>query len=368
MKNINKKILLIVSFILTTFLIGCDWEKEVQGPIPYKSDLATKIDTKKLTTINGNYIVDNFTMSYTNTEANIPTLMGGFVLYYDNKSVDEATGNTGVQFNYLTQYGGYPDIVPGNPIRLLKMDNLTDYEVLTDGFTIKFKNPITLTDGDKTYTVSTIRKNDDNVIVINNDTTVDAFPYRTLCDPDVPMDVNNSKSCASINGATKYIGAYRIESLKCADLTYKGGVDFAGEMVALPKLLIGGDVDLSIKLKLQVKTESLKACILTKEEVANNNILYKETNNPITAQEAINGLSDVFAKVGLLSLKGGEATERVTQIDYLPKVYNQADKTYDNATFNGNNVQMRLRIMRTGELTGEPAKILDGTTPYFSAN
>lgn len=363
MKNINKKILLVVSFILTTFLIGCDWEKEVQGPIPYKSDLATKINTERLTTINGNYIVDNFTMSYTNTEANIPTLMGGFVLYYDNKSVDEATGNTGVQFNYLTQYGGYPDIVPGNPIRLLKMDNLTDYEVLADGFTIKFKNPITLTDGDKTYTVSTIRKNDDNVIVINNDTTVDAFPYRTLCDPDVPMDVNNSKSCASINGATKYIGAYRVESLKCADVTYKGGVDFAGEMVASPKLIDGADVDLSIVFKLQVKTDALKTCMLTAEEISNSNILYRTTNYKITAQEAVSGLSDVFSKVGLLRLNGGEATERITQIDYLPK-----DANYDNVTFNGNSVQMRLRIMRTGEISGEPAKVIDGTTPYFSLN
>lgn len=360
MRNINKKILLIVTFMLTIFLIGCDWEKEVQGPIPYKSDLATPINTSKLETINGNYIVDNFTMSYTNTEVNIPTLMGGFVLYYDNKSVDEASGNTGVQFNYLTQYGGYPNIIPGNPVRILKMDNLTDY-VLTDKFTIKFNTPITITDGDKTYTVNSIRKNDDNVIIIKDDTAVDVFPYRTICDPDVPMDVNNSKSCASINGATKYIGAYRIESLKCANVTYTGGVDFAGEMVAVPELLNGADVDLSITLKLQVKTDALKTCMLTADEIANNNILYKETNYFITAQEAVNGLSDVFAKVGLSSLKGAEATERVTQIDYLPK-----DANYADATFNGNNVQMRLRIMRTGELGGEPAKILDSTTPYFS--
>lgn len=361
MRNINKKILLIVTFMLTTFLIGCDWEKEVQGPIPYKSDSATKIDTNRLQTINGNYIVDNFTMSYTNTEVNIPTLMGGFVLYYDNKSVDEASGNTGVQFNYLTQYGGYPNIVPGNTVRTVKMDNLSNYEVLEDNYTIKFNTPITITDGDKTYTVNSIRKNDDNVIIIQDDTTVDAFPYRTICDPDLPIDNNNSKTCG-LAGALKYIGAYRIESLKCADVTYTGGVDFAGEMVASPQLINAADVDLSIILKLQVQTEALKTCMLTTEDINNNNILYRENKYTISGQAAAN-LSAVFAQVGLLSLKGGDATERTTQIDYLPK-----DANYDNATFNGNNVQMRLRIMRTGELSKGPVINLDSTTPYFSAN
>ena len=129
-----------------------------------------------------------------------------------------------------------------------------------------------------------------------------------VCDPTI-KNTTDDNSCASINGAMKYIGYYRVEKITCNNDIYIGGQDFAGEMVAAPTLGEDPqnplDVSIPITLKIQVSNNSnLKDCLLTTEEQNTGNIYYSNdkfllTNKDYSGNE---GLLGAFSKVGLIGL------------------------------------------------------------------
>lgn len=353
MKNINKKILLIISFILTTFLIGCDWEKEVQGPIPYNvnTNKLTPIKADEVSTFDGRYTVNSATV-VSNTP-DIADFKGK--IFVTSKTVDQS-----LNYYYLLKYNGYNAGENEAEIRQKNNVVLPEYTVLDDNYTIQLTTPLELTNNGKTYKIVSLKKYNDNLIELADNITVQDLDNATasVCDP---LQIGGD-NCSSINGAVKYIGIYRMEKITCDNQKYVGGVDFAGEMVAEPRLINGANVDLYLYLKAQISNETLKTCMLTADEIANNNILYKSMKYYIPATEAGN-LGQVFNNVGLIGIQTGTEVDRTTMIDYAPK-----DESYQDLTFNGKTITMRLKIMSNGQLNAAAAKTPDGTTPYFSAN
>lgn len=357
MKKILLKYLL---FTITAafMLTGCIEEKDVMPPIPYVPEKPTEIDMNNKSSLSGLYSFAKFTQSAPTNIVGINALAGGLLINYD-----AASGQ--IQYQYALKYGGYNNT--SAELKLLSEKivlNENDFTVNDDKYTITFKNPITYEADGVTYTVNSIKKTDDALPIIEESLNLDHFIGQTtkLCDPTLPVDENNDKSCG-ISGALRYVGYYRIDNINCGGANYTGGTDFAGEMTASADTTELPDyVTVPIAIKFQVYNETLKQCILNDTQIANNNLFFQNIDYIIDLGGSTPNFSAIFSNVGLIGLTEGTETERITYILYEPK---NAD--YSEMLFNGNQVQLKIRIMQqgTGTATPELSPVSIDNTPYF---
>lgn len=360
----KKSFLKILSFSILSFIfiLGCAAleDKPVPDPKPYVSDTRTPIQADKLETFNGNYRALDYTVSNEKTNVlDIYDLKGSLTIQLNNET------NT-LQYLYGFLYTGYDD-TSSNMAKQTTLIDLPAYTVEADQITVKFTQPLVIqnTYTNETYTINSIQKVDDNLKSVTDISTVADINYQfSICDP-FETGTANDKSCISPNGAMKYIGYYRIETITCGGNVYTGGKDFAGEMVTNPSLAANLDVTIPITVKIQVSNSSnLKQCLLTTEQQTNNNMYYTNNDFLLTSSDYSGSLNTAFEKVGLIGLRDNDQTIRTTQIDYEPK----DSKTFTDLTFgDGKNlVNMRLKMMLQGVL-GEPAVKTLENTPYTTA-
>lgn len=355
----NKSFLKILTFSLLSFIVlmGCAAleDKPVPDPKLYQSDTRTPINVDKLETFNGNYRALDYTVSPEKTDIlDIVDLKGSLTIQLNN------TTNK-LQYLYGFAYTGYDE----TNTNFAKKTNLTDLPAYTvQGDNITFTIPLVIqnTYTNETYTINSVQKVDDNLKSVTDVSTVSDINFQyTICDPFEKGSVN-PKSCTSTDGAMKYIGYYRIETITCGGQEYIGGTDFAGEMVTNPSLASNLDVTIPITVKIQVSNNSaLKQCILTTEQQANNNMYYSKEDYILTGSDYFGGLNKAFEKVGLIGLQDNNQLIRTTQIDYKPK----NNTTFEDLTFgDGNNlVSMRLKMIWQGSL-GQPAIKTIENIPY----
>ena len=357
----NKSFLKILTFSLLSFIVlmGCAAleDKPVPEPKPYVSDTRTLIETDKLETFNGNYRALDYIVSNEKTNVlDIYDLKGSLTIQLNNVT------NT-LQYLYGFSYTGY-DESSSNMAKQTALIDFPAYTVEADQITIKFTQPLVIqnTYTNETYTINSIQKVDDNLKSITDTSTVADINYQfTICDP-FETGTANDKSCTSPNGAMKYIGYYRIETITCGGYEYTGGQDFAGEMVTNPSLASNLDVTIPITVKIQVSNSSnLKQCLLTTEQQTNNNMYFTNNSFLLTQNDYSGGLNTAFEKVGLIGLQDSNQIIRTSQIDYEPK----NNTNFTDLTFgDGNNlVNMRLKMMLQGELGQTEVKTLENT-PY----
>lgn len=358
MKKILLKYLLLT---ITAGLIftGCMEEKEVMPPIPYTPDKPTEIDMNNKSSLSGSYSFAKFTQSAATNIVGINALAGGLLINYD-----AASGQ--IQYQYIFKYGGYNNT--SAELKLLSEKtvlNENDFTVNDDKYTITFNTPITYNADGVTYTINSIKKTDDALTIIEESLNLDYFIGQTtkLCDPTLTPNNADDKTCG-LNGALRYVGYYRIDGINCNGINYTGGTDFAGEMTAsadtsqLSKLI----VTVPITMKFQIFNEDLKQCILTNEQIANNNLFFQRINYIIQLDSGLPDFAAIFNKVGLIGLTSEDEKERVSYILYEPK-----NEDYSDMLFNNNKVQLKLRIMQQGAGTGNPEQspVTLDETKYF---
>lgn len=356
-----KKILLkyILFTITASFMFtGCMEEKEVMPPIPYTPDKPTEIDMNNKSSLSGSYSFAKFTQSAATNIVGINALAGGLLINYD-----AASGQ--IQYQYIFKYGGYNNT--SAELKLLSEKtvlNENDFTVNDDKYTITFNTPITYYADGITYTINSIKKTDDALTIIEENLNLDYFIGQTtkLCDPTLPANNDDDKTCG-INGALRYVGYYRIDGINCNGIDYTGGTDFAGEMTASADTTgLPVSVTVPITMKFQIFDEDLKQCILTNEQIANNNFFFQQINYLIILAGGVPDFAAIFSDVGLIGLTSENEKERVSYILYEPK-----NEDYSDMLFNNNKVQLKLRIMQQGAGTKTPEQspvVLD-ETKYF---
>ncbi len=326
--------LLITAILSLTYLNACMFEEDVPDPIKFKY-ANTPVSKDNMSSYEGSYIVNNMDIT---SENNI------YFPYFAGY-VHIIKGDTNsLEYNYALKP------VPLNNNEQTNFLLKTEYQTLglsdiKDNYTLTLNNPIEIKDHNKTYKITSLRKQSDLVVVLDQNTKEESIvkTYK-VCDPDLTdKDKNN---CNSVDGAFLYIGYYKIENITCANQIYHIGTDFIGEMVATPSLK-DLDVNVPITVKIQViNNSSLKTCLLTTEQQKNNNLYYTDFVYTLKPKDYSNSLTNAFSKVGLIGLKGEKTDIRTTQIDYYAK---------DNETFqpilfgdNNNEVTMRLKIIKQG--------------------
>lgn len=348
----KKNILLILALqIAVSFIYGCAFEEQyVPDPKPAQKLNYTPIDENNSHTFIGKYMVN--ALKIANTNSMYTSYMDGYIQL-------KLSPNGSLEYNYDLLYNGYNND-SGYKTSEKDYTKLEQYQI-KDNRTITLNTPIVFKDNKYTYTINSLQKYDNDILSFDNMTNVNNVFYKTpeLCDPTIE---NGDESCASVNGALKYVGYYRIEKLTCDSNEYIGGQDFAGEMVATPSLnRLPNYVDLPLEIKVQIKTETLKQCFLKTEEQSKNiylkNIEYKlELDNNFK-------LENIFKKVGLLGLASeSNKNVRTTEIDFKPQDSNFNDMKFGN---NNNEVSMRLKIIKQGMAGGIPVKKLDDI-PYIN--
>lgn len=348
----KKNILLILALqIAVSFIYGCAFEEQyVPDPKPAQKLNYTPIDENNSHTFIGKYMVN--ALKIANTNSMYTSYMDGYIQL-------KLSPNGSLEYNYDLLYNGYNND-SGHETSEKDYTKLEQYQI-KDNRTITLNTPIVFKDNKYTYTINSLQKYDNDILSFDNMTNVNNVFYKTpeLCDPTIE---NGDESCASVNGALKYVGYYRIEKLTCNSNEYIGGKDFAGEMVATPSLnRLPNYVDLPLEIKVQIKTETLKQCFLKTEEQSKNiylkNIEYKlKLDNDFK-------LENIFQQVGLLGLASeSNKNVRTTEIDFKPKNSNFTDMKFGN---NNNEVSMRLKIIKQGMAGGIPVKKLDDI-PYIN--
>lgn len=347
----KKNILLILALqIAVSFIYGCAFEEQyVPDPKPAQKLNYTPIDENNSHTFIGKYMVN--ALKIANTNSMYTSYMDGYIQL-------KLSPNGSLEYNYDLLYNGYNND-SGHKTSEKDYTKLEQYQI-KDNRTITLNTPIVFKDNKYTYTINSLQKYDNDILSFDNMTNVNNVFYKTpeLCDPTIE---NGDESCASVNGALKYVGYYRIEKLTCNSNEYIGGKDFAGEMVATPSLNgLPNYVDLPLEIKVQIKTETLKQCFLKTEEQSKNiylkNIEYKlKLDNDFK-------LENIFQQVGLLGLASeSNKNVRTTEIDFKPKNPNFTDMKFGN----NNEVSMRLKIIKQGMAGGIPVKKLDDI-PYIN--
>lgn len=348
----KKNILLILALqIAVSFIYGCAFEEQyVPDPKPAQKLNYTPIDENNSHTFIGKYMVN--ALKIANTNSMYTSYMDGYIQL-------KLSPNGSLEYNYDLLYNGYNND-SGYKTSEKDYTKLEQYQI-KDNRTITLNTPIVFKDNKYTYTINSLQKYDNDILSFDNMTNVNNVFYKTpeLCDPTIE---NGDESCASVNGALKYVGYYRIEKLTCNSNEYIGGQDFAGEMVATPSLnRLPNYVDLPLEIKVQIKTETLKQCFLKTEEQSKNiylkNIEYKlKLDNDFK-------LENIFQQVGLLGLASeSDKNVRTTEIDFKPKKPNFTNMKFGN---NNNEVSMRLKIIKQGMAGGIPVKKLDDI-PYIN--
>lgn len=348
----KKNILLILALqIAVSFIYGCAFEEQyVPDPKPAQKLNYTPIDENNSHTFIGKYMVN--ALKIANTNSMYTSYMDGYIQL-------KLSPNGSLEYNYDLLYNGYNND-SGYKTSEKDYTKLEQYQI-KDNRTITLNTPIVFKDNKYTYTINSLQKYDNDILSFDNMTNVNNVFYKTpeLCDPTIE---NGDESCASVNGALKYVGYYRIEKLTCDSNEYIGGQDFAGEMVATPSLNgLPNYVYLPLEIKVQIKTETLKQCFLKTEEQSKNiylkNIEYKlKLDNDFK-------LENIFKQVGLVGLASeSNKNVRTTEIDFKPQNPNFNDMKFGN---NNNKVSMRLKIIKQGMAGGIPVKKLDDI-PYIN--
>lgn len=337
MKKILLKYLLLT--ITAAFLFtGCMEEKDVMPPIKYIPEKPTEIDMNNKSTLEGSYSFAKFTQEPKKNIVGINALAGGLVITYD--AVNK------IQYQYILKYGGY-----NNTSAELKLSNEkivlneNDFTVSDDKYTITFNTPITYEADGARYTITSIKKTDDTPYWIDEKLDLDNFIGQTtkLCDPTLPINDEDDKTCG-LNGAPRYVGYYRIDNITCNSIDYTGGTDFAGEMTASADTAgLPVSVTVPITIKFQIYNETLKQCLLTEEQIANNSFFFQNMNYRIELQNGVPDFAAIFSDVGLIGITSEDEKERISYIIYEPK-----NEDYSEMLFNGNKVQLKLRIMQQG--------------------
>lgn len=348
----KKNILLILALqIAVSFIYGCAFEEQyVPDPKPAQKLNYTPIDENNSHTFIGKYMVN--ALKIANTNSMYTSYMDGYIQL-------KLSPNGSLEYNYDLLYNGYNND-SGYKTSEKDYTKLEQYQI-KDNRTITLNTPIVFKDNKYTYTINSLQKYDNDILSFDNMTNVNNVFYKTpeLCDPTIE---NGDESCASVNGALKYVGYYRIEKLTCDSNEYIGGQDFAGEMVATPSLnRLPNYVDLPLEIKVQIKTEPLKQCFLKTEEQSKN-IYLKNIEYELKLDNDFK-LESIFEQVGLLGLDSeSNKNVRTTEIDFKPKNPNLNDMKFGN---NNNEVSMRLKIIKQGMAGGIPVKKLDDI-PYIN--
>lgn len=347
----KKNILLILALqIAVSFIYGCAFEEQyVPDPKPAQKLNYTPIDENNSHTFIGKYMVN--ALKIANTNSMYTSYMDGYIQL-------KLSPNGSLEYNYDLFYNGYNND-SGHKTSEKDYTKLEQYQI-KDNRTITLNTPIVFKDNKYTYTINSLQKYDNDILSFDNMTNVHNVFYKTpkLCDPTIE---NGDESCASVNGALKYVGYYRIEKLTCNSNEYIGGQDFAGEMVATPSLnRLPNYVDLPLEIKVQIKTETLKQCFLKTEEQSKN-IYLKNIEYELKLDNDFK-LENIFQQVGLLGLASeSNKNVRTTEIDFKPKKPNFTDMKFGN----NNEVSMRLKIIKQGMAGGIPVKKLDDI-PYIN--
>lgn len=351
----KKNILLILALqIAVSFIYGCAFEEQyVPDPKPAQKLNYTPIDENNSHTFIGKYMVN--ALKIANTNSMYTSYMDGYIQL-------KLSPNGSLEYNYDLLYNGYNND-SGYKTSEKDYTKLEQYQI-KDNRTITLNTPIVFKDNKDnkyTYTINSLQKYDNDILSFDNMTNVNNVFYKTpeLCDPTIE---NGDESCASVNGALKYVGYYRIEKLTCDSNEYIGGQDFAGEMVATPSLnRLPNYVDLLLEIKVQIKTEPLKQCFLKTEEQSKN-IYLKNIEYELKLDNDFK-LENIFKQVGLLGLASeSNKNVRTTEIDFKPKNPNLTNMKFGN---NNNKVSMRLKIIKQGMAGGIPVKKLDDI-PYIN--
>lgn len=349
----KKNILLILALqIAVSFIYGCAFEEQyVPDPKPAQKLNYTPIDENNSHTFIGKYMVN--ALKIANTNSMYTSYMDGYIQL-------KLSPNGSLEYNYDLLYNGYNND-SGYKTSEKDYTKLEQYQI-KDNRTITLNTPIVFRDNKYKYTINSLQKYDNDILSFDNMTNVNNVFYKTpeLCDPTIE---NGDESCASVNGALKYVGYYRIEKLTCNSNEYIGGQDFAGEMVATPSLnRLPNYVDLPLEIKVQIKTETLKQCFLKTEEQSKN-IYLKNIEYELKLDNDFK-LENIFQQVGLLGLASeSNKNVRTTEIDFKPKNPNFTDMKFGNN--NNNEVLMRLKIIKQGMAGGIPVKKLDDI-PYIN--
>lgn len=357
---------ILIKYLLLTItaafvLTGCLEEQEVIPPIPYIPEKPTAIDIiNNKSSISGSYSFAEFTHSIKPNVVGINAMAGGLVIEYDKN-------NQQILYQYIFKYGGYN--TTSAELKILPEKNIlneSDFTVNDDNYTITFKTPITYDADGATYTITSVKKTDDTPYWINDTLDLDYFIGQTtkLCDPSLPINDDDDKTCG-LNGAPRYVGYYRIDNITCGNINYIGGKDFAGEMTASADTsqINISRVTVPINMKFQVYNDELKQCILNQEQITNNNFFFQNIDYVIElGSGALPNFAAIFSDVGLIGITSGSEKERVSYIYYEPK-----NQDYSDMLFNGNKVQLKLRIMQQGIGNSNPllSPVTLDNTKYF---
>lgn len=349
----KKNILLLTLLFTISLIYGCDVfeEDDVPDPKPAEKINYTPIDEKNTHSIIGKYMVNALKINTTNSI--YTSYMDGFIQL-------QLQTDGSLAYNYDLSYSAYNKNEDGERNRETRFHKLPQYSI-KDNRTITLDTPIEFTDNKYSYTITSLQKNDNDIISFDDIENVNNIFYHSpkLCDPKA---TEGNESCSSVNGALKYIGYYRIEKITCDNSEYFGGEAFAGEMVATPSLRNLPDyVDLPIDIKIQIIDENLKKCFLTTDEQSDN-VYLKNINYQLYLDKDFQ-LENIFAQVGLLGLKEElDENIRTTEINFEPKNPNFSDMQFgdENKT-----VSMRLKIIKQGTAGERPVRKLDDT-PYIS--
>lgn len=249
--------------------------------------------------------------------------------------------------------------------QLTNLDNVQLFDATAaEPYYILFKNPLELTIGGEQYRVKTMKKMSDTVYDIETVSLNDVSNLARLCDTVVKDKSDND--CSTPFGAMKYIGYYRVEEITCGGKTYKGGNDtFAGEMTAHATMAQMVDIPITVKFQVAKENNELANCLFGADTANNPSLLFYYSSTYKVPLDAANNLKETFSSLGLNGIEDSDnETIRTTMLNYLPK---NNDETFSDKLFNGNEIQLKLKLQQQWQLGNvETVQKILTDTPYIA--
>lgn len=342
-------------------LAGCMDNKDV---VPPKQ--ATPPEGNQVPSLNnpptfiGSYKITDFETDNPTNTLDVMSLQG--ILNMDYYAQSNQLAST-----FALEYAGYnaddAQLQRELNSQLTDLDNVQLFESTdAEPYYIMFKNPLELTIGGEQYRIKTMKKMGDTVYDIETVSLDDVSNLSRLCDPAVKD--GSEADCSTPFGAMKYIGYYRVEEISCGGKTYQGGNNtFAGEMTAHAYLSTVVNIPITVKFQIAKENAELATCLFGNTP-PNQSLLYYYSSTYQVPLSAANNLSGTFSALGLNGIADSDnETVRTTMLNYLPK---NNDDTFSDMQFNGNNIQLKLKVQQQWQLGNiETVQKILTDTPYI---
>lgn len=348
---------------------GCMEDKEVTPPkeaTPPEGNQVPALDNPP--TFIGSYKITEFEAVNPANTLDVMSLQG--ILNMDYRAQSNQLAST-----FALEYAGYNatnEQLQRNLSGILTdLDNVQLFaSTAAEPYYIMFKNPVELTLGGEQYRIKTMKKMSDTVYDIETVSLDDVSNLSRLCDP--ALRDGSTNDCSTPFGAMKYIGYYRIEEISCGGKTYQGGNNtFAGEMTAHAYLSTKVNIPITVKFQVAKENTELANCLFG-DTTNNSSLLFYYSSAYQVELSAADNLGGTFSALGLNGIVDSDnETVRTTMLNYLPKsnepiVHENGTITFPEMTFNGNEIQLKLKVQQQWQLGNIDTvqKILTDT-PYI---